>query len=131
MMNVVLGYIRYSDEKYLLAKRNINKDYGGLWEFQGGKIEVGETPEEAINREMKEEFGISVSSNYSFSSYLFSGDNKIIKFYPILCHFRDKKIHSTEHEAYLLLNINEIYKYELAPPDYKALKIIQQYDCNI
>ena len=39
MINVVLGYIGDSGGIYLLAKRNINKDYGGLWEFQGGKIE--------------------------------------------------------------------------------------------
>lgn len=48
------------DKKVLLAKRPEGKPYAGYWEFPGGKIEPGETPAQAIIREMKEELDINI-----------------------------------------------------------------------
>ena len=50
MIEVVAGVI-YNDNKFLIAQRNFNKDQGGLWEFPGGKVESGETYQEALKRE--------------------------------------------------------------------------------
>ena len=55
MIEVVAGVI-YKDDKFLIAQRNFKKAQGGLWEFPGGKVEQGETPQEALKREIKEEF---------------------------------------------------------------------------
>jgi len=46
------------DGKILIAKRQLGRTLGGKWEFPGGKIEPGETPEECLKRELKEEFDI-------------------------------------------------------------------------
>ena len=55
MINVVAAIIKNEGGKILIAKRNLKKSQGGLWEFPGGKIEKDETREEAIIREIKEE----------------------------------------------------------------------------
>ena len=61
------------DGLVLLSQRPKEKEMGGLWEFPGGKIEKGETPEKALIRELKEELGIFVSNSclapLTFASY--------------------------------------------------------------
>ena len=56
MMIEVVAAIIYKDDKFLIAQRNLKKSQGGLWEFPGGKIEPGETREDALKREIYEEF---------------------------------------------------------------------------
>lgn len=49
-----------SDGRTLMQRRRENRDFGGLWEFPGGKIEAGESPESALLREISEELGIAL-----------------------------------------------------------------------
>jgi 8-oxo-dGTP diphosphatase len=51
-----------SDGRVLVARRPEGKQFAGLWEFPGGKIETGETPEASLIRELKEELGIDTQS---------------------------------------------------------------------
>lgn len=59
MIEVVAGVI-YKDNKFLIAQRNLKKAQGGLWEFPGGKVEKGESYENALTREIKEEFNANI-----------------------------------------------------------------------
>lgn len=54
---VVAGFLK-KDQKILVGQRPENHSLAGLWEFPGGKIEIGETPEQALHRELNEELGI-------------------------------------------------------------------------
>lgn len=60
IVNVAVGVILRSDRVFL-AKRAVNVHQGGKWEFPGGKIEIGESPTEALKRELLEEVGILIT----------------------------------------------------------------------
>lgn len=58
----VVAAIVQTEEGILIARRAEGERRGGLWEFPGGKVEPGESPEEALVREIREELGIEVSA---------------------------------------------------------------------
>lgn len=60
LVHVAVGVVRNSFGQILIARRASHQHQGGLWEFPGGKIELGETPRAALERELKEEVGIDV-----------------------------------------------------------------------
>lgn len=75
MLKVVAAFIK-KDGKILIAKRSTgNKDVIGKWEFPGGKVEENETEEQAIEREIKEEFDILVRAE-KFITNVISKDKK-------------------------------------------------------
>ena len=59
-VQVAVGGILNANQQVLIARRPINSHQGGLWEFPGGKVEAGESLEEALFRELKEELAIDV-----------------------------------------------------------------------
>lgn len=61
-MLVVAAALIDADGRVLLAQRPAGKAHAGLWEFPGGKVDPGETPEAALIRELGEELGISVAA---------------------------------------------------------------------
>ena len=73
------------DGRVLLAQRPDDKDMAGLWEFPGGKIEQGETPEQALIRELKEELTIDTRSSclapLSFASHEYENFHLLILLY--------------------------------------------------
>ncbi|MBC7980115.1 MAG: (deoxy)nucleoside triphosphate pyrophosphohydrolase [Armatimonadetes bacterium] len=60
MIDVVCGIVRNDAEEILVCRRAAHRHLGGLWEFPGGKVEAGESAEEALARELKEELGVLV-----------------------------------------------------------------------
>ncbi len=62
VVHVVVGIIINKDDQILIAKRASHQHQGDKWEFPGGKVEEGETPQQALQRELKEELGIDIKS---------------------------------------------------------------------
>lgn len=60
-MHVVAGVLRDARGRILLARRTAGRELAGLWEFPGGKVEPGETPEAALIRELREELSVEAT----------------------------------------------------------------------
>ena len=74
-----------SDSRVLIAQRPARKSLGGLWEFPGGKVEVGERPEGALIRELREELGIEVKeaclAPLTFASHAYADFHLLMPLY--------------------------------------------------
>ena len=74
--HAAVGVIQREDGWVLLAERPVGKPWAGYWEFPGGKVEEGETPQQALNRELQEELGIAVTSLYPWLTRSFDYEAK-------------------------------------------------------
>ena len=78
ILQVAVGVIVNSDNEVLISKRSSNVHQADLWEFPGGKIEAGETTDQALCRELKEELGIDIAATEYLNTVVFDyGDKKV------------------------------------------------------
>lgn len=82
---VVAGALIDAEGRVLMCSRPEGKEFAGFWEFPGGKIETGETPQAALCRELKEELGIGVSESdlreVGFVSYSYARFHLVMLFF--------------------------------------------------
>ena len=72
IVEVAVAILQKPDGSFLLAQRPPGKEYAGYWEFPGGKVEAGETPRDALVRELREELGIEVTTAYPWLLRIFT-----------------------------------------------------------
>jgi 8-oxo-dGTP diphosphatase len=97
----VVGAVIYDDKKnrYLVTMRDKNKYQGGLWEFPGGKIEAGETNEEALVREIKEELACSIRVGKLIEDYTCHYPELTVRLITYLCRIEEGAPKLSEHES--------------------------------
>ena len=117
MIDVVAAIIKNSDNKILIAQRNLKKSQGGLWEFPGGKIEPNETKEAAIIREIKEELNMDITCDSYFDEKVYEYPDKTIKLIALNCSMLGTSYEVLEHEQIKWISINEFNDYQFAPAD--------------
>ncbi len=85
MKTMIVAGIIYNQDKteIYITKRKEDAHQGGLWEFPGGKLEQGETIEQALFRELKEEINIEVGNSSVFSEFEYEYPDKSLYFYFI------------------------------------------------
>lgn len=109
--------------RFLLCERPADKRHGGLWEFPGGKLEPGETSEEAARRELFEELGVVVSS---VGGQLFAihdpGSEFVIEFHPVA--FEGEPL-CLEHAALAWVTIPAMLALNLAPSDRRFAQFLK------
>jgi mutator protein MutT len=112
----VIACVIRAGGKVLLCRRPLEKQHGGLWEFPGGKCEAGESDQETVHRELREELG--VQSVGCTGSPLFThcepGSRFMIAFVPVTISDNPRAI---EHSEIRWLTRTEITSLELAPSD--------------
>lgn len=126
-----MAVILNSQQEVLIAKRPLDKSYGGLWEFPGGKLEETETPHDAAKRELLEELGLSITIVSSFKSFEHEIDSrKFLLFHPLLCKHSSGEVVLAEHTDTRWINIHQISDFNFAAPDYPVIEQLRQYFDN-
>ena len=123
----VVGAILVENGKILCAQRGEDKSLAYLWEFPGGKIESGETPQEALVRELQEELLIEVdvqSEIFEETSYQY--DFGLVHLTTFICLLKTGTPQLTEHIAVNWLAPNELNNLEWAPADIPAVEKLME-----
>lgn len=107
------------DGRILLARRPEGKQLAGLWEFPGGKIDPGETPEEALVRELAEELSITVKEAQleplTFASFTYPDFHLLMPLYG--CKSWSGTIHPGEGQAIAWVEAARLRNYPAPPAD--------------
>jgi 8-oxo-dGTP diphosphatase len=108
-----------ADRRVLIAQRPPGKALAGLWEFPGGKLEAGETPEQALIRELEEELGISTKSAclapVSFASHSYESFHLLMPLY--VCRKWQGTPVAREHAALKWVRPQALRDYPMPPAD--------------
>jgi 8-oxo-dGTP diphosphatase len=101
MLEVVCGVIKNPEGQFLACLRPEGKHLGGLWEFPGGKIDPGESPESALVRELREELAVEVEVGAPLAPVTWHYGARTIRLSPFFCRIVGGKLHAVEHEKLL------------------------------
>ena len=122
-IEVVAAIIR-KDNKIFATQRGYG-DWKDWWEFPGGKMEAGETPEEALKREIREE----LSTEISVDEFLCTVEHDYPKFHLTmhcyLCSLQTDSLHLKEHEAAKWLAKDELNNVNWLPADVKVVEALR------
>ncbi len=115
--------------RVLLAQRPEGKSMAGLWEFPGGKVEVGETPEQALIRELEEELGINTWASclapLTFASHAYDDFHLLMPLFA--CRKWEGIPQSRENQALKWVRANELRNYPMPEADVPLVPILRDW----
>ena len=120
-MQVVTAGIIEKDDKILIAKRQKGKYLESQWEFPGGKLEPGETPQECLRRELMEELNIDTKIGAFFTSNKFFCNNKEIELLAYKVSFISGDIKLNDHLDAKWVKLEELKNFDFVPADKKIV----------
>ncbi len=117
------------DGRVLLAQRPPGKSLAGLWEFPGGKVEAGESPETALMRELKEEIGIdtwaSCLAPLTFASHAYEDFHLLMPLFA--CRRWEGIPHPREGQTLAWVRAANLRDYPMPPADIPLIPILQDW----
>jgi 8-oxo-dGTP diphosphatase len=115
------------DGRVLIAKRPAGKPMAGLWEFPGGKVAPGESPEAALIRELGEELGIDVAQSclapFTFASHRYPEFHLLMPLY--VCRVWDGTVTPREGQELAWVRPNRLNRYAMPPADVPLIAMLR------
>lgn len=130
-MTEVVAALIWDENRFLICQRPASKARPLLWEFVGGKVEPGETKEQALVRECREELGITVQVGSVFCEVTHEYPDLTVHltlFHAVISSGTPQKL---EHNDIRWITPGEIPQYEFCPADVEILEKIKQYQESI
>jgi 8-oxo-dGTP diphosphatase len=116
-----------ADRRVLIAQRPEGKTLAGLWEFPGGKVEVGERPEVTLIRELHEELGITVEESclapLTFASHAYESFHLLMPLY--ICRRWEGQVSAREGQQLAWVRANKLRDYAMPPADLPLIPHLQ------
>ena len=126
---VVAAALIDADGRVLLARRPPGKSMAGLWEFPGGKVGQGETPEAALVRELKEELGIDTRTSclapIAFASHAYPDFHLLMPLYALRLWHGQPQAHW--HDALAWVAKARLRDYAMPPADIPLLLLLEEW----
>ena len=116
-MKEVTAAIIFKNTKVLIARRAPSEKFAGSWEFPGGKVEQGETPEQCLKRELREEFGVETLIKEYVGESIYEYSMGSIRLLAYLVDIVGGNINLCVHDDYNWVDINDLLEYNLLPAD--------------
>lgn len=126
-MTDVVAALIWDGERFLICQRPAHKALGLLWEFVGGKVEPGETKEEALIRECKEELDITVTVGETFMELIHEYPDITVRltlFHAVIADGTPKML---EHNDIRWITVDEIDAYAFCPADADILQSLKKF----
>ena len=115
------------DGRVLLARRPAGKAMAGLWEFPGGKVEAGETPEAAVIREAREELGIDIEASclapFAFASHPYRSFHLLMQLY--ICRVWHGTVAAREGQQFAWVRPARMGEYAMPPADAPLIGLLR------
>ncbi len=120
----VVGAVIVRDGTVLCAQRGSNGKLPGMWEFPGGKVESGESPRQALEREIAEELDCWVRVGVEVTTTTHEYEFAIVNLTTFYCELVEGEPTLSEHAATVWLAPAELHTLEWAPADIPAVDLI-------
>ncbi|KRD81753.1 NUDIX hydrolase [Bacillus sp. Root147] len=127
-MKKVMAAIIKDENRLLIAKRHSKDPLGGKWEFPGGKIEPGETPQECLVREIKEELGVEVKIGPFYDDNVYSSQDHDIHLLFYWAGIINGEVIPVVHDDLKWTTIEELANFDFAPADIPIVKRLMKED---
>ena len=118
----VAAAVLFDKKRFLICQRPVGKARALLWEFPGGKLEVGETLEQCVQRECREELGISIQVDGRLMDIEHAYPDLTVKLTVFLAHIQSGTPQLLEHNACAWIACDQIDDYTFCPADEPILQ---------
>ena len=124
-LRMVTAAVVERDGKILVARRKKGLVAEGLWEFPGGKLEAGEEPGPGLERELREELGVTARAGGFICSVPFSGKFSSFELVVFRAELVSDAFRLTDHDAVRWLEPSEMVEAEFSSPDRPVVRLLR------